>query len=83
LCGAGYFLFSLIVQPSALDRIDERCRDHAELFCKEEIWRRLLPEEEIASTRFLFLWFLFCGVLSSFLAYGSVLAMVIEVSSFN
>jgi len=76
LCGAGYFLFSLIVQPSALDRIDERCRDHAELFCKEEIWRRLLPEEEI-------LWFLFCGVLSSFLAYGSVLAMVIEVSSFN
>lgn len=39
--------------------------------------------EELDCTRFLFLWCLFCGGLSSFLAYGSVTAMVIEVNFLN
>nr|POE44585.1 hypothetical protein CFP56_79482 [Quercus suber] len=37
----GYLLFSFIVQWSGLDQIDEQCRDHVELFCKEELWRIL------------------------------------------
>lgn len=64
----------------AVNQIDVQCRDHVELFLKGELWRRLaVGGNGIGFTRFLCLWFLFCGDLSCFWACGSVVAMIIEV----
>lgn len=44
----------------------------------EELFKCLLVEELIC-IKFLFLWFLFCGDLSSSLVYGSAVGMAAKV----
>lgn len=73
-------VLSLLVEQLEVNWIDVQCRGHVELFCKEELWRRL-SQEGIASVRCLCLWFFFYGGLYSSSVYGSVMVTVLQVTS--
>lgn len=68
--------FSFFSCSTALDWIDVPCRDHVELFCREELWR--VPSQEgISGIKCLN--FLLCGLLHFSWTCGFVLLMIMKV----